>query len=318
MYRLFLVICILIVTSCSSKKKNLSSEEVDTSADFVESFNDVSLPFVISDTSIDNKLGDSSLINVKLIKKFLPDSVFNEFKGTKPKYYAMGKSVSEKTGETYLFVKAATPTRQVGYILCFDKENVFKAGMQLVSNRTDRNAHAEGGMDRRFTINKNMTRTGRDGQNYYNRNVYVYNNVGTFTLILQESNEAVAVKEIYNPIDSMAMTGKWSGNYVKDKKNFVAIRDGSKANRVIFFVHFEANNGDCTGEIKGEAEIVKPGLARYTAPGDPCALEFIFTSSKVTISELKGCGNYRGIKCFFSGSYPKKIAPKKKKAPSKK
>jgi hypothetical protein len=38
------------MVSCSSKKKNLSSEEVETSADFVESFNDVSLPFVISDT----------------------------------------------------------------------------------------------------------------------------------------------------------------------------------------------------------------------------------------------------------------------------
>jgi hypothetical protein len=100
---------------------------------------------------------------------------------------------------------------------------------------------------------------------------------------------------------------------VKDKKNFVAIRDGSKANRVIFFVHFEANNGDCTGEIKGEAEIVKPGFARYSAPGDPCALEFIFHFEQVTISELKGCGNYRGIKCFFSGSYLKRLFPKRRK-----
>ena len=317
MYRLILAICFLILASCSTKKKSLSGEEVESSADFVESFPDINLPFVLSDTSIDNKLGDSSLINSKLVKKFLPDSIFKEFKGARPKYYAMGKA-SNKTGESYLFVKAATPTRQVGYILCFDKENIFRAGMPLVSNRTDRNTHFEGGMDRRFTISKNMTRTGRDGQNFYNRNVYVYNNVGTFTLILQESNEALAEKEIFNPIDSMAMTGKWSGNYIRDKKNFVTIRDGSKANRIVFFVHFEANNGDCTGEIRGEADLVKPGLARYSAPGDPCALEFLFTTNKVTLSELQGCGNYRGIKCFFNGSFPKKALPKKKKPAAKK
>ena len=318
MYRLILVISFLILASCSSKKKSLSGEEVESPADFVESFPAINLPFVLSDTSIDNKLGDSALINSKLVKKFLPDSIFKEFKGTKPKYYAMGKAVSEKTGESYLFVKAATPGRQVGYILCFDKENVFKAGMSLVSNRTDRNSHYEGGLDRRFTINKNMTRTGKDGQNYYNRNVYVYNNIGTFTLILQESNEAVSEKEIYNPIDSMASTAKWSGNYIKDKKNFVTIRDGAKSNRIVFFVHFETNGGECTGEIRGEADLIKPTLARYTAPGDPCALEFVFATNKVTLSELQGCGNYRGVRCFFNGSFPKKLPPKKKKTSSKK
>lgn len=316
MYRLILLMTIVAMAACSQKKKSLSGEDVQTSADFTASFPEVTLPFVLSDTTIDNKLGDSALINTKLIRKFIPDSLFRDFKGSKPKYYALGRAM-EKEGEQYIFIKAATQAKQLGYLLVFDKESNFKAGMPLVSSAGDRDTHSEGGLDRKFTITRNKTRKGKDGQTFYRKNVYIYNNIGTFMLILEESNEALEEKDVYNPIDTLPMTGKWSGNYVKDRKNFVTVRDGAKDNRILFFIHFETNNGECTGELKGEAEIVKPGLARYTAPGDPCALELSFTPTNVSLSELKGCGNYRGIRCFFSGSYPKKAVPKKKRPRSK-
>jgi hypothetical protein len=316
MFRILLVIGVLILASCSSKKKSLRGEEVETVTDFVESFNDIALPVELTDTSIDNKLDDSALINIKLIQKFIPDTLFREFKGTKPKYYAMGK-VTDKTGIQYLFIKATTAAKQVGYLLCFDKEKTCKAGMALVSNNTDRNIHTQAGLDRKFTIYINKSRMGKDGASYYRKNVYVYNDIGTFTLILQESNEVPEVKEIYNPIDTLPAKGKWSGNYIKDKKNFVSVRDAAKADRLLFFVHFEENNGECVGELKGEADIIKPGLARYSAPGDPCSLEFSFAANTVNLLELKGCGNYRGIKCFFNGSYSKKAPPKKPKKAAK-
>lgn len=316
MFRIFLIIGIVILASCSSRKKSLRGEEVETVTDFVESFNDIRLPAEFTDTSIDNKLDDSALINTKLIQKFIPDTLFREFKGAKPKYYAMGK-VKDKQDIQYLFIKAATAAKQVGYLLCFDPEKNFKAGMALVSNNTDRTVHTQAGLDRKFTVYVNKSRTGKDGASYYRKNVYVYNDIGTFTLILQESNEVPEVREIYNPIDTLPAKGKLSGNYVKDKKNFVSIRDGAKASRLLFFVHFEENNGDCVGELKGEADIIKPGLARYSAPGDPCSLEFSFSGNKVTLMELKGCGNYRGIKCFFNGSYTRKAPPKKPKKATK-
>jgi hypothetical protein len=316
MFRILLVIGVLILASCSSKKKSLRGEEVETVTDFVESFNDIALPVELTDTSIDNKLDDSALINIKLIQKFIPDTLFREFKGIKPKYYAMGK-VTDKTGIQYLLIKAATAAKQVGYLLCFDQEKTYKAGMALVSNNTDRNIHTQAGLDRKFTIYINKSRMGKDGVSYYRKNVYVYNDIGTFTLILQESNEIPEVKEVYNPIDTLPAKGKWSGNYIKDKKNFVSVRDGVKADRLLFFVHFEENNGECVGELKGEADIIKPGLARYSAPGDPCSLEFSFAANTVNLLELKGCGNYRGIKCFFNGSYSKKAPPKKPKKAAK-
>jgi hypothetical protein len=110
----------------------------------------------------------------------------------------------------------------------------------------------------------------------------------------------------------MARSNKISGYYVKDKKNLISIRDGSKPGKILFFIHFEKNNGECVGELKGEASVIKPNLAQYAAAGDPCSLEFGFASNKLSIKELQGCGNYRGVRCFFEGSYPKKVVKSKK------
>jgi hypothetical protein len=312
MYRLILLLALLGCAACSPRKKSLSGEDVLTPADFVGSFPDIKLPFILTDTGMVRTSGDSMLIHEKLIRKFIPDTLFREFRGGRPRFHALGKA-AENEGDQYVFIKASTAARQVGYLLVFDKENTFRAGMPVVSSPAERNTHTEVSLDRKFTLTRTRTRMGTDGQALYRKDVHIYNNVGTFMLILEESNEVLEPREVYNPIDSLPMTGKWSGNYVKDKKNFVAVRDATRANRIAFFIHFEANSGECVGQLKGEADIIRPGVAQYTAPGDPCVLELGFTSNAVTLSELKGCGNYRGVRCSFQGSYPRKASPKPRK-----
>jgi hypothetical protein len=310
---LFCLLTVAMLFSCKQGKRNLSSDDSITAGEFVESFSDLRLPYNLHDSILGRKLGDTALISAKLVKEFIPDTVYKkDFKTSKPKFYVLGRTV-DKNEDNYLVVKAATKERQVAYVLCFDREHVFKAGMNLVSNSVEKNIENEGTLDKRFTIIKNRKKTARDGQVYYTKNVYVYNNAGTFTLILTESNEVPENAEIFNPIDSLAMTFKVAGNYLKDKRNFVTIRDGAKPNRLLFFIHFEKNNGDCIGELKGEADLIQPALARYTAPGDPCSLEFKFDGNKVTLTELSGCGNHRGIRCFFNDSYTRKITKPKKK-----
>ncbi len=305
----------VVLFSCKGKKKMLTGEDTVTAEEFVQSFPELTLPVVLSDTTINVKLSDSALIAPVLLKQFVPDSIFRkEFgKGTKPKFYLMGRA-EDKNEDRYLLIKAATPAKQAGYILCFDKDNIFKAGMLVVTSSSERNTHYQGGIDKKFTITRNKQKKAADGQIYYNKSVYVYNTSGAFTLILTESNEELEVKEVYNPIDSFARTNKLSGDYIKDRKNLVSIRDGAKPGRVLFFIHFEKNNGDCIGELKGEATLIKPNVAQYAASGDPCSLEFTFSNNQVSLKELQGCGNYRGIRCFFEGSYPRKAV---KKAPAK-
>jgi hypothetical protein len=298
--------------ACKSKKANLAGDEPVEVGDFIESFQVLKLPYLVTDTGLGRKTVDSFLISKKIIHQFIPDSIFKrDFgKGTNPKFYALGR-VPVKDGETYLFVKAATTGKAIAYLLCYDKDNLFKAGMTIVPGTTDRALINEGGIDRRYSIIKNRNRKKPDGQIIYNKSVYVYNSAGVFTLILTESNETVEVKEVFNPIDTLPHKNAHSGNFIKDKKNFISIRDTDKPKRLLFFMHMEMNNGDCVGELKGELDFVKPNIAQYRKADDHCAIEFSFTSNAVTIRELEACGNHRGIKCVFDGTFPKKKDPKK-------
>ncbi len=307
-----LILAFFVLFSCKSKKPSLSGDDPVEVADFIESFEEIKLPFLISDTTLRKKSQDSALISVRIFTQFVPDTIFSrDFgKNVKPRFYPLGRTM-QKGKETYLFVKATTASKQVGYILSFDRDNQFKAGMSFVNNSNERNTRYEGGMDKRYSIIKNKIRRESDGQTYYRKSVYVYNNAGVYTLILTETNEMTATKEIYNPIDTFARKHKYSADYVSNKRNFISFRDSKKPGTLLFFVHFEKNRGECTGELKGEADFIKPNLAQYREAGDPCVLEFSFTPSKVNMKELEGCGNHRGIKCFFEGSYPKIREPKK-------
>jgi hypothetical protein len=88
--------------------------------------------------------------------------------------------------------------------------------------------------------------------------------------------------------------------------NLVSVRDGRKPDRISFFIHVEKNNGDCSGELKGEAMLRAPGTAEYRQDGDPCVLKFIFSKSSVTLKEEGGCGSRRGLQCSFNGSFARK------------
>jgi hypothetical protein len=94
------------------------------------------------------------------------------------------------------------------------------------------------------------------------------------------------------------------------------VRDNNKQGRITFFIHFEKRS-NCIGELKGEASFTSGNTAVYRAPGDPCVLQFNFTSSSVSMKEVEGCGSHRGVDCLFEGVYPKKREAKKKEIKKK-
>ncbi|HKP32418.1 MAG TPA: hypothetical protein VJT83_06810, partial [Chitinophagaceae bacterium] len=195
----------------------------------------------------------------------------------------------------------------------------YRAMLPLVINDGDPKTSQNATMDARYTISVNKQRKKPNGELGYKRDAYVYNNIGTFTLIMTESNESpVAAGEIINPVDTLPKKNKYSADYGKDKRNIISIRDGRKPSLMRFFVHFEKDNGTCKGELRGEASFVKPNVAIFRESGDPCVLEFTFSASSISMKELEGCGNYRDIRCFFEGSFPRKKEPKPKPTPKKK
>jgi hypothetical protein len=117
---------------------------------------------------------------------------------------------------------------------------------------------------------------------------------------------------VINPIDSFSRKHKFAGDYVKDKKNFVSVRDGRYPNQLQVFIHTDHNGGECTGELKGDVLITSSTTAIYRQGGDPCVLSFQFTPNSVILKEDQGCGSHRGVNCSFDGTFSRKKEGKTK------
>jgi hypothetical protein len=190
--------------------------------------------------------------------------------------------------------------------LCFDKKNEFIAAMSLLSLDQSAATQQTGALDSRYTITKTLFRKNKDGSISEGKEVYVLNSSAkSFMLIMTDALDD-KVTELTNPIDTFSRKQKYTADYGTGKIKLFSFRDGRKNDRLSFFIHFDKNNGECTGELKGEALMKSPTVAEYREAGDPCILRFTFTSSSVTVKELGGCGSRRGLRCSYDGTYPRK------------
>jgi len=308
---LLLALMPLVLFACKGKKKQMTDVESLEPADFVAFFKETKPPVNMADSSFNKRENDSLAISTKVFNKFVPDTLLSKHfgKGIKAKLYPEGR-VTVKKQEIYLFVKALAPGKRSIFILVFDNEQKFVVGMPLITTDDDPNTLESASMDSKYTITTNLQRKTATGT-IYKKRAFVFNSAGVFTLILTESNDLTAVKNVLiNPIDTLPRKNKLAGDYLQDKLNLVSFRDGRNASELLMFVHFEKDGGTCKGEIKGEAKVMGPNKAVFHRSGDQCILEFAFSGNRVTMKEEAGCGSHRDIKCFFEGTYLRKPPPK--------
>jgi hypothetical protein len=306
------IICICLVACGEKKKPSLAGEEPVEASEFIQAFEPVKPTYEIADSLLHQKVNDSLRISYKVFTQFVPDSILakNFGKNGMPKIYML-KSVDMEKQETYLFTKAVLGEKKIIYVLCFDKKNNYLGAMPLLTDDGNAATLQVSGIDRRYSIFKNTYMKRPDGSMAEGKEVYAFNaDSRQFMLIMTEALDD-RIREVINPIDTLPRNNKISADYVRDKMNLVSVRDGSKPDKINFFIHFDRNNGECTGELKGIASLVKPGSAIYRQPGDGCVLEFTFTSSTVSLKESEPCGSHRGVKCSFDGSFPRKKEPVK-------
>lgn len=311
-YSLFLFFLVWLA-GCKSKKADLSGKELVEISDFIEFFPDTRLPFQVADSDLLKKQNDSLLISYKVFTQFVPDTIVHKIfgKNVKPKIYPAAKV---KGDEIYLFAKAISTGKRVILALSFDKKNQFIAAMPLLIVDQSPATQQTASMDSRYTLTKNRFRKNADGTLSEGKDVYVLNrDAKSFMLIMTDALDDKPT-ELINPIDTFSKKQKYTADYGPGKMNLVSFRDGRKKDRLSFFIHFEKNKGRCTGELKGEAILKSATVAEYREAGDPCILQFRFTSSSVTVKELEGCGSRRGLRCSFDGSYSRKPKTIKAKA----
>ena len=310
----FVLALVCYFSACSSKKKPVSGDEIADVKDFIELFPEPVASLQFGDTILVKKLKDTVSVSYKAIVKFVPDSVLSKVFGRnlKPKSYPLGR-MEDNNKTNYLLMKSAAGETKAVLLFCFDKNEKLVAAINLLKPDASSVTTQSVSIDRNFNIAKNISRRNADGSVSEGKDSYVLNeDAQTFTLVMTEQLDE-KIKDQANPIDTFARKQKYSADYSSAKTNLVSIRDGKKAGEFEFFMRFEKDNGQCNGELKGEAKFTGKNTAEYREAGDPCVMRFVFSTSSVSIKEVEGCGSHRGLRCSFDGNYAKKkyIKPKK-------
>ncbi len=311
---LVLLLMWLILPGCKhTKKLSLTGEEPVKISDFIAFFHPLKLPFQCNDSIFLQDDEDSLLISYTVFTQFVPDSVLGNVFGktAEPDIYSMGR-VDLPQSETLLFVKTSVDDKNALFLLGFDKKQQFMTALLVIGPGQQPSTLQSVSVDKKYTINKTILRKNPDASMSEGKDVYTLDKATKkFMLIMTDALDD-KITELINPIDTLPRKNKFSADYGNSKMNLVSIRDGRRNDRLSFFVHFEKNNGVCSGELKGEAILRSASMAEYKMAGEPCSLQFNFSSSSVTLKE-ESCGSHRGMGCLFDGSFSRMQEVKKKK-----
>ncbi len=299
--------------SCHDKKPSLADNQPVQESDFFDAFQTVKLPYNVADTSLAG-IGDTTTISSAVLKQFIPDTALKAERAkqtTAIVFRPVGKIETKTESYLLLLSKSGKQYSLSSFLFAKDKKKmVYVSHIDVVkSGENDGYIHTlDINSEPTFIVTKSKT-TG--GEYVYSRNGYAYSkSTNAFIEVINESTESAKNgREIINPIDTLTKLFKYSGDYTKDKVNFMSVRDGNIPGRYTFFLHFDKSKGECTGELKGTLLMVDATKAVFQQSGDPCVMDFAFSANSVKVIERGSCGNHRGITCQFDDTYKKKIKP---------
>ena len=308
-----LIICLLsLLWGCSNKAIDLSGETTIKADDYVKAFTPIKGNYNTSDTNFVKK-ADTLKIGVKALLQFIPDSAVQQMVTNEKKETIYPVGVIEKETEKYFLILVKGKKTAKLFVYVTDQKLNYLGFKELLSNE-NKDAYA-----RSVSINKEPTFVisketySKDKELKFSRSGWIFNAGAGFMIVVNDSNETPQNNEIINPLDTLPSMAKLSGDYKRNEKNFISIRDGKDAKTYLFFIHFEKNNADCIGELKGTLTLSSPTAGQFTQNGDPCIIDFSFFGNTVRVKEKGTCGNHRGIKCFFDDSFTRKKPSKSKK-----
>jgi hypothetical protein len=310
--KMLLIYCLFLI-ACGGEKNKLSGDTPLTAEEIIEVYKELKLPFDVADTAIIRKT-DTTHFSYAALSQMIPDSILSKYANTKKgsSIQPMGKIT--KDDELYLLTTFKQNKQPLLVAFVFDKKNKFLGHLQILNNGMKDGYRHSVSINREPTFFVNRERSVQNQDALYTRNSFAFNkDANGFIIVMRDSNEETAeTNSIVNPIDTMPKLNKYSGDYIKDKKNFLSVRDGKNGSNYQFFIYFSKNNGECNGELKGTLTVTSANKAIYSANGDPCVIDFTFKGNSIVVKEQGSCGNHRGIKCYFDDTYTRKKEPAQK------
>ncbi len=306
------VFIIILFIACKDEKIDFSGDVPLKAEEFITAFPKITGSYLMADSNIARK-SDTTRIGYKALSQFIPDSAISAYIGKDKKTVIKPVGIIEKEKENYLLLNFTRQKKITCVVFVTDKKLGFLAAKELLNNQKTDAYYRFVSINKEPTFMINREKTSPENTLKFTRSGWVYNDAGIFMLVVTDSNEDPEKTAVINPIDTLPRLNKLSGEYVKNEKNYISIRDGKDASHYLFFIHFEKDRASCVGELKGEFRLKPHGNAQYLQNGDPCIIDFRFEGNYVSVKEQGSCGNHRGIKCFFDDTYRKKRVPKTKK-----
>ena len=278
--------------------------------DFLNLFPEVSRPFSWDRDSLELRFPDSLSLDRAKVGVYLADSLWGAGGGTqaRTRIYPVGR-IRYPDHLRVLVAETAFGSGRRGWLLVYGKADTLVSVMQVAS--LDQHAPSDVfslNIDNQYLVHVNERKTLSTGQVILRERVYSIDADGSAVLILTNTNQPASAGSYVNPIDTLAATEAHSGDYFSGSSGIVSVRDGKTSRECRFYVHLDQQGGDCTGEVEGVARFTGKNTAEFTQQDGPCAIRFTFTRNQVVIRETGGCGAYRGVGCYFDGTYRKKPA----------
>jgi len=305
---LFFVLCLFFLFSaCKQSPPKSISDEGLAAGEFLDIAATQHLPVTFTQKDLLNYKKDSTQVHVASFKTYLPDSVFTSIIGDKAmvKLRVLGK-VHLNDQSTYLFIHVLTGNKKQIVVIYFDPQSKYLGHLVLLDSKKNKSGiNYSSKVDAKFNISLIKEENIAGGELRTEEQIFYFDASGLPIMAVTNSSDDLSNVILGNPIDSLPRKHKYSGDYSTDKKNLVSIRDGRTDKSIYFFIHFSKRQGNCVGELKGEADWANKNLAVFRDTKSPCVLELRFDNRQVTIREINGCGSYRDIKCTYEGKYPK-------------
>ena len=304
---LILIVYIGFFQSCSESVPVKISDEGLSAPEFLKIAPLMSLPVIITDNDLTAEKYDSNAVHFPTFKSYFSDSVFKDIFGdkSKQKISVIGK-VTLDDKSMYLVVREVSGKIKSALILYFNPKGNYLGHLLLIDpqQRVGEERYSFK-IDSKYNISLITEKDISKDEVWTGEKIYYFDPSGTPVMAVTNTNEDLSNEILGNPIDSLPRKNKHAGDYSTDKKNLVSIRDGRTEKNLNFFIHFSKRQGNCVGELKGEADWVNKNLAVFRDNKSPCIIEFRFDKNQISIKETGGCGSYREIKCSFEGVYPR-------------
>ncbi|NSL88181.1 hypothetical protein [Chitinophaga solisilvae] len=304
---LLLLLTIGVLAACKTKKKpGGGADEPMTFEDFKALFTPGVLPYKLTADTLRMPLADSLSVDTADVHRFLTDTLTKGDYGKNERVKLFPLQLIPGNEVDFMVLKAVGKSQTTGYLCFLDKKGKYLNRIRVANTGSADGSVMGVNIDSKNVIKISTEKKLSGSNTALKEEFYAVGKDGNTQLIMTNSNGPTNPGQIFNPIDTLPRKHKFSGDYTSGEMNIVSIRDGDDPKTFLFFITFSKDNGNCKGELSGKGHYIAGNRGEFKDKESSCGISFQFSSGRVSIREIGGCGAYRGIKCFFEGGFGRK------------